>query len=74
MNQQSNDPEYATAVAAAAYAIKSLEETIISDQKKKKKAEPPPEPAPTIAISKREGTSSAILGSGRFSGKNVVSV
>ena len=74
MNQQSNDPEYATTVAAAAYAIKSLEETIISDQKNKKTAEPHPQPAPTTAISKRGGTSSAIPGSGRFSRKNVVFV
>ncbi|RVW42121.1 hypothetical protein CK203_085758 [Vitis vinifera] len=59
-----NDSEYATAVAAAAYAVHSLEETRIPDQKKKSEG---PEPSPTRAISKKEGTTSAVLDPGRSS-------
>lgn len=45
-----DDPEYATAVAAAAYAITSLEETRIPDQTKKSEG---PESAPIRVMSKK---------------------
>lgn len=74
-NDYANDPEYATAVAAAAYAIKSLEDIRIPDQKEKSQA---PEAAPTRTMSKKEATTSAAIpdpgrASRRFSGKNAKS-